>query len=117
MHFRKASRASSALNSTSRPLKKMRESAAGETALSSPKSVDQIIWRVPFFNTKFGDDEAEAVLRPLKAGWLTMGEEVLQLESELQEASGARHAIAVTNCTAALHLAAVALGVGPGDEV
>jgi dTDP-4-amino-4,6-dideoxygalactose transaminase len=74
-------------------------------------------WRVPFFDTKFGADEEEAILRPLRAGWLTMGEEVIQLESELQQATGANHAIAVTNCTAALHLAAAALGLGPGDEV
>ena len=46
-----------------------------------------------------------------------MGEEVIQLEAELRQASGAKHAIAVTNCTAALHLASVALGIGPGDEV
>ena len=74
-------------------------------------------WRVPFFDTKFGADEEEAILRPLRAGWLTMGHEVIQLESELQLATGAKHAIAVTNCTAALHLASVALGIGPGDEV
>jgi dTDP-4-amino-4,6-dideoxygalactose transaminase len=74
-------------------------------------------WRVPFFDTTFGAEEEEAVLRPLRAGWLTMGEEVVQLESELKQASGAKHAIAVTNCTAALHLASAALGIGPGDEV
>lgn len=75
------------------------------------------IWRVPLFDADFGPDEEAAVLRPLRAGWLTMGEEVLLLEQELCEASGARHAVAVTNCTAALHLACAALGVGPGDEV
>lgn len=85
--------------------------------MSSTKSVDLTAWRVPFFDTKFGDEEAAAVLRPLRSGWLTMGEEVLQLEAELRQASGAKHAIAVTNCTAALHLASVAMGVGAGDEV
>ena len=74
-------------------------------------------WRIPFFDTKFGADEEEAILRPLRAGWLTMGEEVIQLESELKQASGAKHAIAVTNCTAALHLASVALGISSGDEI
>jgi dTDP-4-amino-4,6-dideoxygalactose transaminase len=72
---------------------------------------------VPFFDTRFGPQEEDAVLRPLRSGWLTMGEEVLHLEAELKQASGARHAIAVTNCTAALHLAAAALDVGAGDEV
>src|SRR5262249_36533322 len=74
-------------------------------------------WRVPFFDVQFGALEQEAVLRPLRAGWLTMGDEVVQLEEELKQAAGARHAIAVTNCTAALHLASVALSIGPGDEV
>ncbi len=74
-------------------------------------------WRIPFFDARFGPEEEAAVLRPVRAGWLTMGEEVQRLEEELCAATGARHAIAVTNCTAALHLACAALGVGPGDEV
>ena len=74
-------------------------------------------WRVPLFDARFGPEEEEAVLRPLRTGWLTMGDEVLRLEEELCAASGSRHAVAVSSCTAALHLAWVALGVGAGDEV
>jgi dTDP-4-amino-4,6-dideoxygalactose transaminase len=74
-------------------------------------------WRIPLFDARFGPEEEEAVLRPLRAGWLTMGDEVLRLEEELAALTGARHALAVANCTAALHLACAALGVGPGDEV
>lgn len=74
-------------------------------------------WRVPFFDTRFDSDDEQAVLRPLRAGWLTMGEEVQRLEEELCAITGARHAIAVSNCTVALQLACVALGIGPGDEV
>jgi dTDP-4-amino-4,6-dideoxygalactose transaminase len=74
-------------------------------------------WRIPLFNTRFGPEELEAVQRPLKAGWLTMGDEVLRLEDEIKEMTGAPHAIAVTNGTAALQLAAAALDIGPGDEV
>jgi dTDP-4-amino-4,6-dideoxygalactose transaminase len=74
-------------------------------------------WAIPLFDTQFGPDETAAVLRPLKAGWLTMGEEVLALEAELEAVTGARHAIAVTNATTALQLACAAVGVGPGDEV
>jgi len=74
-------------------------------------------WRIPLFDTVFGEEELAAVQRPLKAGWLTMGQEVIDLEDELRAATGARHAIAVTNATMALQLSAVALGVGPGDEV
>ncbi|MGQ0849020.1 MAG: DegT/DnrJ/EryC1/StrS family aminotransferase [Actinomycetota bacterium] len=74
-------------------------------------------WRIPLFDTTFGEEELAAVQRPLKAGWLTMGQEVLDLEDELRAATGARHAIAVSNATMALQLASVALGLGPGDEV
>ena len=74
-------------------------------------------WRIPLFDTRFGPDDEAAVLRPLRAGWLTMGQEVVELEAELRELTGARHAIAVSNCTASLQLASAALGIGPGDEV
>jgi dTDP-4-amino-4,6-dideoxygalactose transaminase len=74
-------------------------------------------WKIPLFDTRFEAEELEAVQRPLKARWLTMGEEVLKLEDELREASGAAHAIAVSNGTAALQIACAALDVGPGDEV
>jgi dTDP-4-amino-4,6-dideoxygalactose transaminase len=74
-------------------------------------------WRIPLFDTRFGPEEEAAVLRPLRAGWLTMGEEVVKLEEELRELTGARHAIAVSNCTAGLQLASAALGIGAGDEV
>jgi dTDP-4-amino-4,6-dideoxygalactose transaminase len=74
-------------------------------------------WRIPLFDTRFGPEEEAAVLRPLRAGWLTMGEEVVKLEEELRAVTGARHAIAVSNCTAGLQLASAALGIGPGDEV
>ena len=74
-------------------------------------------WRIPLFDTRFEAEELEAVQRPLKARWLTMGEEVLKLEDELREMSGAPHAIAVSNGTAALQIACAALGIGPGDEV
>lgn len=74
-------------------------------------------WQIPLFDTRFGEEELAAVQRPLKAGWLTMGQEVIDLEDELRAATGARHAIAVSNATMALQLSAVALGLGPGDEV
>lgn len=74
-------------------------------------------WRIPLFDTQFGEEELEAVQRPLKVRWLTMGEEVLKLEEELCAMSGAKHAIAVSNGTAALQLACAALDIGPGDEV
>jgi dTDP-4-amino-4,6-dideoxygalactose transaminase len=73
--------------------------------------------RIPFFDARFDREEIEAVIRPLERGWLTMGEEVQALEEEIRGATGAAHAVAVANGTAALHLASAALGLGPGDEV
>lgn len=76
-----------------------------------------IAWRVPLFEARFDADDEDAVLRPLRTGWLTMGEEVLRLEEELCAATGAKYAIAVSNCSVAIHLACAALGIGAGDEV
>src|SRR5690348_13546113 len=61
--------------------------------------------------------EVEAVKRPLLAGWVTQGPEVAAFEREFAAYVGARHACAVSNCTTALHLALLAVGVQPGDEV
>jgi dTDP-4-amino-4,6-dideoxygalactose transaminase len=57
------------------------------------------------------------VARPLRSGWLTQGPEVAAFEREFADYVGARHACAVSNCTTALHLALLALDIGPGDEV
>jgi len=74
-------------------------------------------WKVPLFEVDFGKAELEAVARPIREGWVTMGPRVAELEESWQAHTGARHAVAVTNGTAALALCAVAAGVGPGDEV
>lgn len=65
----------------------------------------------------FDEQEERAVLEVLRSRWLSTGEVTLALEREFAEYVGVAHAVAVTNCTAALHLAMVALGLGPGDEV
>jgi len=74
-------------------------------------------WRVPLSDLDFGPEEALAVQQVLESRWLTMGHVTQQFEQEFATYTGARHAIAVTNATAALHLACVAVGLGPGDEV
>ncbi|HET9508279.1 MAG TPA: DegT/DnrJ/EryC1/StrS family aminotransferase [Gaiellaceae bacterium] len=66
---------------------------------------------------ELGDAELEAVREVLESGALTMGPKVEELEELVAAACGVEHAVAVANGTAALHLAVLALGVGPGDEV
>lgn len=74
-------------------------------------------WRVPLADVKLGVEEEAAVLEVLRSGWLTMGAVTQAFEQEFAQFTGAQHAFAVTNATAALHLACLAVGVGPGDEV
>jgi len=76
-----------------------------------------MLWRVPLSDIDFGPDEEQAVLQVVRSRWLTMGAVTQQFEQEFANTVRAKHAIAVTNATAALHLACVAAGLGLGDEV
>src|SRR4051812_24136282 len=72
---------------------------------------------LPFHVPSIGDEEIHAVTDTLRSGWLTSGPRVKAFEAAFAQAVGARHAVAVNSCTAALHLALEAVGVGRGDEV
>jgi perosamine synthetase len=72
---------------------------------------------IPITRPCLEDEEAEAARRVILSGWITQGPEVAAFEQEFADCVGAPHACAVSNCTAALHLALLAAGVGPGDEV
>jgi len=74
-------------------------------------------WKVPLADVTFGPEEQEAVRRVLESGWVSMGPETEQFEAEFAQYLGAKHAVAVSSGTAALHLSLLALGIGPGDEV
>lgn len=74
-------------------------------------------WKIPLSDIDFGPEEQKAVSQVLQTKWLTMGSVTQQFERAFAAYVGAKHAIAVTNATAALHLACVVAGVGPGDEV
>jgi dTDP-4-amino-4,6-dideoxygalactose transaminase len=64
-----------------------------------------------------GEEEIAEVVDTLRAGWLTTGPKVKQFEENFANYVGARHAIAVNSCTAALHVSLRALDIGPDDEV
>ncbi len=72
---------------------------------------------VPFFRPDLGDAEIDEVVATLKSGWLTTGPRTRRFEEAFAEATGARHAVAVNSCTAAMHLALVALGLRHGQGV
>ncbi len=74
-------------------------------------------WRVPLSDVTVDDDLVEAVLAVVRSGWWSMGPRVEEFEREFAAFCGSDHAIAVANGTAALHLALLAVGCGPGDEV
>ena len=72
---------------------------------------------VPFFRPTITDDEIKEVVSVLQCGWLTTGPKTAQFEKDFSELVGARHAIAVNSCTAALHLAVEALGLKQAQAV
>src|SRR5882672_9177763 len=72
---------------------------------------------IPVARPYVGAEEEDAVLQVLRSGWLSQGQRVAEFEREFAEFVGAKHAVAVSSCTTALHLGFVAAGIGPGDEV
>jgi perosamine synthetase len=72
---------------------------------------------IPVARPYVGAEEEDAVVRVLRSGWLSQGQRVAEFEREFAEFVGAKHAVAVSSCTTALHLGFVAAGIGPGDEV
>ncbi len=74
-------------------------------------------WRVTLADLNYGVEEADAVQKVVESRWLSMGAVTQQFEQAFARYVGVEYAFAVSNATVALHLAALSLGIGPGDEV
>ncbi|MFJ5923105.1 DegT/DnrJ/EryC1/StrS family aminotransferase [Kitasatospora sp. NPDC092948] len=72
---------------------------------------------IPVMIPWLGEEEALAAAEAVRSGWVAQGPRVAQFERAFAEAVGVPHAVAVSSCTTALHLALVGAGLGPGDEV
>jgi perosamine synthetase len=72
---------------------------------------------IPYGRQSIDEEDVQAVAEVLRSDWLTTGPAVERFERAIADFTGARHAVAVSSGTAALHAAVYALGIGPGDEV
>lgn len=76
-----------------------------------------VAMKIPFHRANLGEEEVQAVAEVIRSGWLTMGARTFAFEREFASYIGCRYAVAVSSCTAALHLALEAIGIGEDDEV
>jgi perosamine synthetase len=72
---------------------------------------------IPITKPLIGDEELRAVQLPLESGWVVQGPHVQQFEEKFSAYTSAKHSVATSSCTTALHIAVAALGLEPGDEV
>ena len=82
------------------------------SALSTP-----ITAMIPVARPYIGAEEEQAVIEVLRSGWVTQGPRVAEFEEKFSDYIGCDYSVAVSSCTTALHLALLASGIGPGDEV
>jgi dTDP-4-amino-4,6-dideoxygalactose transaminase len=72
---------------------------------------------IPIARPDVSEEEIAEVIDSLRSGWITYGPKTQQFEAEFAEAAGAKYAVGLNSCTAGMHLALIAAGIGPGDEV
>lgn len=74
-------------------------------------------YKIPLFKLNFDENEQKAALETIQSGWISTGPKTTEFEDKFSGLVGAGHALALSNCTVALHLAMKLVGVEPGDEV
>ena len=74
-------------------------------------------YKILLFDLNFDQAEQDAVIETLRSKWISTGPKNAELERRFAEMTGARHAVALTNCTVALHMALLLNDIKPGDEV
>jgi len=80
-------------------------------------TAETVLARINVMKPWLGEEEASALAEVVASGWVAQGPKVKQFEADFSAAQGARHAIATSSCTTALHLALVVAGIGAGDDV
>lgn len=86
----------------------------GEKQMGNEKKREKFL---PYNLPMLGDEEINEIIDTLKSNWITKGPKTAQFEKMFAEYVGAKYAVAMNSCTAALHVALVCAGIGPGDEV
>jgi len=87
-----------------------KSSAQGGASIAEPEFL-------PLARPDLSEEEISEVVDTLRSGWLTFGPKTMRFEEEFKAAVDTAHAVAVNSCTAGMHLALLAAGIGPGDEV
>ena len=85
--------------------------------MKSEQPSEKALWKIPLVHVHVDDELRAAVDNVVESGWWSTGPRVEEFEREFAGFVGVKFALAVANGTAALHLALLAAGVGPGDEV
>jgi dTDP-4-amino-4,6-dideoxygalactose transaminase len=89
---------------------------SGSASMTGRTSKDGIPRSVPLASPRLLESELQEVMDAYRSGWLCMGPRTAALEESICAYAGSRHAIAVSSCTAALHIACLAAGLGRGDS-
>src|SRR6516164_7572709 len=87
------------------------------SSFTKPWKPPPVTWRIPYFRHDLGEAELACVASVLEGEILTTGAAVSAFEAKFAACLGVRHVLGVTSCTGALHMALLALDIGPGDEV